>query len=274
MNDKYYEYSRDMSVLPWATLSDCRPDVAAHFHYMIEIIYAIDGGMRVNVDNNWFTMKENDYICINSGVPHATTNRDGARHYIVSIPKYVLMPSLQMMKNNFYYERDNAAMSMRDLIKCLKDNGDGIIKETEFRRKEPQNKIFLISLANSIISFFKSKNPDSITHVKREDSFLEIIGCICENYRDSSIKPSELATRFGYTTRMLSDMFAANLKTSPRKYINILRVNDAKFQLLSTPDSVDVISARAGFESVRSFYRVFEEHTGVSPGKYRDSFRK
>lgn len=268
----YYESSRDMSVLPWATLSDQRKDVDTHFHYMIEIIYAIDSGMCVNVDSNWFTMCKNDYICINSGVPHATMNKDGARHYIVSIPKYVLMPSLQLMKRNYYLERDNKSMTMRNLIRCLKDNGDGIIKETEFRKTEPQNKTFLISLANSIVSFLESKNPDSITRVKRKDSFFEIIRCICENYRDPGLKPSELAARFGYTTRMLSDLFMANLRTTPRKYINMMRVNDAKFQLLSTPDSVDVVSARVGFESPRSFYRIFEEYTGMSPGKYRDSF--
>ena len=63
---------------------------------MMEILYAIEGGLRVNVDNEWFTLDAGDYILINSGVPHATENPGGARHYVVSIPKYALMPSLQM----------------------------------------------------------------------------------------------------------------------------------------------------------------------------------
>ena len=51
--------------------------------------------------------------------------------------------------------------------------------------------------------------------------------------------------------------------------IDILRVNNAKFQLLSTTDNIDAIAERVGFDSVRSFYRVFQKLTGVTPGDYR-----
>ena len=54
-----------------------------------------------------------------------------------------------------------------------------------------------------------------------------------------------------------------------KRYIDILRVNNAKFQLLSTTDNIDAIAERVGFDSQRSFYRVFQKLTGVTPGDYR-----
>ncbi len=266
MDSSLYELERDRCTTPYADESTHYRRVDIHFHYMMEILYAIEGGLRVNVDNEWFTLDVGDYILINSGVPHATENPGGARHYVVSIPKYALMPSLKMLNQNYYLMRDDRNSTMRNLLACLSWNSVISDKSVSLSRQT-----FLVSLSNSIISFFAMESPDSVGFIKHSDPFLEMISFICDNYYDPNLTTASLAKRFGYTPRMLSDLFMANLKTGVKRYIDILRVNDAKYRLLSTPDSVEVIAAAVGFDSPRSFYRVFSAHTGMSPGRYRNA---
>ncbi len=258
-----YEFDRDKIVSPWCTKSNYRCYVAVHFHYMVEILYAIDSGMRVNVDNRWIELNSGEYILINSGVAHATENPSGSWHLVASIAKYALMPSLSIFTKDYYIGKDDENETMLNLLKCMK--GSGIL--TPWKADITYN-LFLISISNAVMSLFAAMEPRR-THIKREDPFLEIIEHICENYRDTSLTTEGLALKFGYTPRMLSDMFAANLKIGVKKYIDVLRINDAKFQLLSTFDSIEEISAKVGYESVRSFYRIFSKHTGMTPGNYR-----
>ena len=269
MDSSLYELERDRCTTPYADESDYNLRVDVHFHYMMEILYAIEGGLRVNVDNEWFTLDAGDYILINSGVPHATENPGGARHYVVSIPKYALMPSLQMFNKNFYFMRNSRNPTIRNLLACLSWNSVITSGSVSLSRQT-----FLVSLSNSIISFFALENPDSVGFVKRSDPFLEMISYICDNYYDPSLTTASLAKRFGYTPRMLSDLFMANLKTGVKRYIDILRVNDAKYRLLSTPDSVEVIAAAVGYDCPRTFFRVFKAHTGTTPTAFRESSRK
>ena len=53
------------------------------------------------------------------------------------------------------------------------------------------------------------------------------------------------------------------------KYVEDLRVEQAKKLLKETSFSNEKIAEAAGFGSANSFYRVFKKKTGVSPGEFR-----
>ena len=266
MNNRCYELKRDMKDFPWCEESIHNEYVDFHFHYAMEIIYMLSGRMDVYVGTEKVCIEVGDYICVNSGVPHATEPFD-VLYYVCSIPKYILTPSERLLTDDYYIGRDDGYGTMSKLLGCLNE------KSYNYRYEDVKeyNRDFTISVSKAIMAMIMNDTKSSPKFVKRSDTFLEIINHICDNYRDPELTTASLARRFGYTPRMLSDLFMANLKTGVKKYIDILRVNDAKFRLLSTPDSVEVIATAVGFDSVRSFYRIFSAHTGMSPGKYRSA---
>lgn len=167
-----------------------------------------------------------------------------------------------MFTGDFVVGRDDEKGTVRSLLECFT------------RKNWSKNNVFLTSITNSIMSLILAEKYGSRMFVKRSDPFLEMISYICDNYYDPSLTTASLAKRFGYTPRMLSDLFVANLKTGVKRYIDILRVNDAKYRLLSTPDSIEVIAAAVGYDCPRTFFRVFKAHTGTTPTAFRESSRK
>ena len=262
MGENNYDLIKDLGGLPTCILSDYIDFVDTHFHYAMELIYMVGNRMTIFIGTERIALSSGEYICINSGVAHATENIDGDRYYLCAIPKYTLMPSIQMFTGDFVVGRDDEKGTVRSLLECFT------------RKNWSKNNVFLTSITNSIMSLILAEKYGSRMFVKRSDPFLEMISYICDNYYDPSLTTASLAKRFGYTPRMLSDLFVANLKTGVTRYIDILRVNDAKYRLLSTPDSIEVIAAAVGYDCPRTFFRVFKAHTGTTPTAFRESSRK
>lgn len=58
-------------------------------------------------------------------------------------------------------------------------------------------------------------------------------------------------------------------------HLNLLRVERAKQLLLADPDAtVEWVADDVGFRTVRYFYKVFKEITGISPGRFRGAMEK
>lgn len=80
----------------------------------------------------------------------------------------------------------------------------------------------------------------------------------------------ELSQRLGIHRSYLCDCFKRVYGMSPRMYLNMLRIREAKFLLQDTPYTVEDISERLHFSSSAHFCRFFRQMTGTSPGRYRN----
>lgn len=69
---------------------------------------------------------------------------------------------------------------------------------------------------------------------------------------------------------MLSRLFAKTFHCNFNKYVNDVRLNYAATLLESTKDSITNIGLDAGFESQRTFNRVFKERYKITPREYRN----
>jgi transcriptional regulator GlxA family with amidase domain len=83
---------------------------------------------------------------------------------------------------------------------------------------------------------------------------------------------SELATRFGLSSRTLSRRFAAATGRGPRAYLQHARVQQAVRLLETTSEPVDLVRRAVGYTDPAAFRRVFKQATGLSPVRYRDVY--
>lgn len=70
----------------------------------------------------------------------------------------------------------------------------------------------------------------------------------------------------------VSSLFKKETGMSFTRYINNLRVERAKDLLCGHEMSVEEVAETTGFNTMRYFYKVFKESTGISPGKYHSRF--
>jgi len=81
-----------------------------------------------------------------------------------------------------------------------------------------------------------------------------------------------LAEMANVSPRHLTRLFHDELKTTPARYVELIRFDTAK-DLLDAGHSVTDTALRSGFGSTETLRRVFIQHLGVSPRSYQQRFR-
>ncbi|MEV6280467.1 GlxA family transcriptional regulator [Nocardia sp. NPDC051832] len=81
-----------------------------------------------------------------------------------------------------------------------------------------------------------------------------------------------LAARSGMSTRHFSRVFAAEIGTTPARYVERVRVGAARRLLETTDQPMDRVASTVGLGSPDTLYRIFHRHLGIPPGEYRARF--
>jgi transcriptional regulator GlxA family with amidase domain len=84
---------------------------------------------------------------------------------------------------------------------------------------------------------------------------------------------ARLSTTAGLSVRSLSRLSRARLGTSPAEFVERVRLDVARRQLLDTNRSIKSVAAASGFGSVRRLDRAFARTLSVSPTEFRARFK-
>lgn len=110
---------------------------------------------------------------------------------------------------------------------------------------------------------------------KRHDDAI-IASCqswIAEHYAAEN-PVGQMIARSGLNERTFARRFRAATGYAPVQYVQTLRIEEAKQLLESTGEPTDAIARRVGYEDPAFFRRLFKRHTGLTPARYRQRFRK
>lgn len=87
---------------------------------------------------------------------------------------------------------------------------------------------------------------------------------------DHSVR--NLAGRAALSTRQLTRLFQSELRTTPARYVELVRIDVAR-AALDAGRTVTDAARLAGFGSTETLRRVFLHHLGITPKAYRERFR-
>jgi transcriptional regulator GlxA family with amidase domain len=82
-----------------------------------------------------------------------------------------------------------------------------------------------------------------------------------------------LAERVGMSPRNFARVFINEMKTTPGKFVERLRVEAARRRLEESQNSMEIIATECGFGNVNSMRNVFQRALKIPPGQYRRHFR-
>jgi transcriptional regulator GlxA family with amidase domain len=84
---------------------------------------------------------------------------------------------------------------------------------------------------------------------------------------------SLLAQRVAMSPRNFARVFAKEMKTTPAKFVERLRIEVARRRLEESQNSMETIATECGFGNVNSMRNVFQRTLKTPPGQYRRHFR-
>jgi AraC-like DNA-binding protein len=119
----------------------------------------------------------------------------------------------------------------------------------------------------------RKRGPYPVISDMAEEKIQKVINYIHENYT-FDISREGLAATVDVHPDSLGKLFKSVTSKKLGEYINELRVKDAAKKLVETDDNVINIAFSVGFDSLRTFNRVFPKFMNMTPEKYRKEFKK
>jgi len=90
---------------------------------------------------------------------------------------------------------------------------------------------------------------------------------------DKPLTVPDLAQHLAMSPRNFARVFTREMKTTPAKFVERLRVEAARRRLEESQNSMETIASECGFGSVNSMRNIFQRTLKISPGQYRRHFR-
>lgn len=132
----------------------------------------------------------------------------------------------------------------------------------------------IIHLLQGFTAMVRKDAPKQAGHNPQQKLIDEMIDYIGRHYTDPEFFLGKLSQRFNLSPNNLSQQLKRALGMAPAKYINTLRVGDAKALLATSDYTIRQVGQKVGFQDVSTFIRNFRVQTGMSPGQYREMHAK
>lgn len=252
-----------------------------HWHEVVEVVYVLDGSLKVGVNSEIYTMNTRDILLINGGDVH----------YFVPQPKKVKRLILHF-EMTFFESVFPAAKSKRftgTLLKeaencdipcdkipvhrLLEDQITHIIKEYEEKRdayrialKARLFDILVILLRNVPMQTYSTQERNR--HLSRLGRLENVFSYVEDNYC-SDITLEEISAVANFSEYYFTRFFKEATGMTFGKYINNYRVEKAAQLLKNSDDSITEVVFKSGFGSIKTFNRVFKQLKGCSPSSYK-----
>lgn len=234
-----------------------------HLHDRFEIMYLNSGALSLNFPGKEYIMKAGDCALIFPYAVHGYEPvSDCNADYIIAICRVEDSGDFAETLSNMHTSspvipaeklHPNVPEIMKELL-LLDGNTD-------------------MRLARILIQLLLARTLELLPLKSNSADFGErievrAIKYLSENFR-SPLTLSSVAEELKISRYALSRLFNERIHTGFTKYINYLRIENAKDLLRGTAKSVLEISLDCGYENLRSFNRVFRKSTGITPHEYR-----
>ena len=248
-----YEYKKSVHVPP-------------HLHEAVEIVYVTKGSAELGVGKELYHLNEGDMgIVFPNIIHHYQVFAEGDNKAIYLF----LAPSLfaSFLDDLKCYCPENPVIS-----KCNIQN-DVVSAIKMITKIEDDNSIMSQAYAQMILAYIITNvrlvEKDSI---KEDNLIYNAVSYVAENF-DESISLDNMARDLGVSKYVLSRMFAKTFHCNFCKYVNKTRLNYAVSYLEDPNISITELCLECGFDSQRTFNRVFKEEYKMTPREYRNRLR-
>ena len=227
---------------------------ASHFHRSYELVYGMAGQTKIGANGQELLLGEGEFYLIFPNTVHSLESVDGSRFWVgvfsgdfigrfakaeegQCYSPFRCEPEVERFLKGYLLFDGTPSLDMR--IACL-----NLVCDQCLKYGEKQEICYNPDLKNKLLLYFAD-------HFKENVTLSEIAG--------------ELGYEYHYLSREFHRCFQMNFKT----FLNLYRFEAACELLSETEKSLTEIAMESGFQSLRSFNRLFKDFSGMAPHQYR-----
>lgn len=246
-----------------------------HWHEAVEILLGLKGETAVGIRNGGVTLGPGKILIIGSGESHSILPGDMeaerlAIHFSTAFLHDERLSDPEMSGVFSRIEGFSDSWGAED-VKSIWGHISNIWRE--YVEKQPGWREICLAALLDIALYAHRNLPKHNKMANRETGMLrEALAYLSAHYlEDISLDSCADTLRFNRT--YLSHQFKKETGVSFHSYVINMRLKRAEKLLKSTDMPVAAVSRESGFQSEKSFYRVFKERHGMPPGMFRRKVR-
>lgn len=245
-----------------------------HWHEEFEIVYVLDEKLDIGLNNEVYTLEPRDMLLIGIGDVHYFLTRQ------VRSQRVILQFKLSLFESSVAAIRDKKFIS--PLIKPNERPEIHRQLETsllaisqEYQEKNPGYTLaikarmydFLVTLIR-YVPMDTYCQLERARHLNRLERLEQVFKYVDQNHM-RQITLSDAAEAANFSIYHFTRFFKEATGMTFINYLNNYRISKAIQHLQDSNDPITEIAFQSGFESIKTFNRVFKQLKGCSPTQYR-----
>lgn len=237
-----------------------------HHHFYYEIYLLLSGERIVTIGDDHYLVCAGQATLFRSEVPHQSRGETDFTGICIHF-------TAELLKQYFKQSAVTQLLKCFDhpVISVPEDYLHTLLEMTRTHTWAAGDKYLKLAQILYDLNQFHKQNPyeqsvyETSSRPKASDHILEYINI---NYTlIHSVK--DISTALGISETYVYKAIQKEMHTTPKEYINQLRIHHAMHELKYSGYTVASISDSCGYQSVSYFVRVFRSFTGLSPTQYR-----
>ena len=234
-----------------------------HMHVPVEFFYINEGQLRIDYPDCSFVLSTGDFAVIFPYTIHGYTAITPMVDYTLAISRHDIYGDFENILSQKHPA--NPVIKSADLPDDIPLLMNELVSLDDCDEKSALIKaIVSLILARTLPLFHLKPNTEKF----KSNLSVRAVTDVTEHFKEN-ISLDTAADALGISRFDVSRLFSSSVKITFVKYVNFLRIAYAKELLETTSMSVLDIALECGYETLRTFNRVFKEYAGTTPLRYR-----
>ncbi|MBU3111136.1 AraC family transcriptional regulator [Clostridium lacusfryxellense] len=259
-------------------LNDGYESTPHHWHEDIEIIYLVEGSVKVGIGNDLYHLKVRDILIIGPGEVHfflkeMRPSKRAVIQFRMSIYDTFLSGSKDSRVIRPMFTHSKYLTPSTEIHNLMEKQIQLLIRENSEARDGYKliMKARLYDLAGILIRYMPKGeySSDVESHHMEKLQKLDKVFEHVDKYYQTNINLEEISKVAGFSLYYFTRFFKENTGVTFVDYLNNFRITKAEWHLMEEMDSITEVAYKSGFNSVKTFNRVFKHLKGCAPMEYR-----
>lgn len=238
-----------------------------HIHEAMECVYVTSGTLELGVGTELFHMEKGDFAIVFPNIIHHYQVFDSGENRAIYI---FLDPSL----SSVFYEDLQKLSPEYPIIEKDKVHADVHNAVMELAGNKKCTPMLIQAYMQIILAHvFSEMHMVDKGDIGGNDIIYHTVEYVAKNFKEE-MSLEKMARDLGISKYVLSRLFAKTFHCNYNQYVNRVRLDYAVLLIENTNSSITTICMESGFESQRTFNRVFKERYKMTPREYRNQTRE
>ena len=247
-----------------------------HWHEELEIIYVLDQDLVIGLNNEIYTLRPRDILLIGKGEVHFfITPPKRSKRLIIQFELAMFEPFAALMQDRRFgaplvrnQEGSNLEIHHNLEKQLLAIEAEYYNQQEGYQLAIKARLYDLMVIILRQVPMEKISSLEQSKHLKKLERLEQVFQFVEENYT-REITLAEVAGAAHFSIYHFARFFKETTGMTFIQYLNNYRISKAVKYLSNTDVPITEIAFQAGFDSIKTFNRVFKNIKGCSPTCYK-----